>query len=197
VTERSAATTESGDGGTGTSVIRERVEELAHSPVFVDSTGRRRTWVTWTLGLVAGACVGYLALLALSFVGGPITPKQLLPLPGVPNSHQRADVSNPDGGGTTASGTTGSGGTVGNVPPPLGGTGGPSASTPPTTARSTPTTARSTTPTPSSPATATSTTLPVPPLPTTIPTPPPPVPSNLPPPSSVLPPATAPVPVGG
>ena len=57
---------------------------LAHvtrSPVFVDASGRRRTWVTWALGLLAVACGCYAVLLGLSFLGGPLTPGDLLPLP--------------------------------------------------------------------------------------------------------------------
>jgi hypothetical protein len=191
VTDRPEATTDSGDAGTGTSVVRGRVEELAHSPVFVDSTGRRRTWVTWTLGVVAGACVGYLALLGLSFAGGPVTPKQLLPLPGVPDRGVHgADVSGSEGGGaSTASGTPGSGGSV-PVPLPLGATG----SAPASVTATTPATGTRTT---SPPTSATSSTLPVPPVPTTIPTSPSGVPTTIPTPSTVLPPATPPVPVGG
>ena len=38
--------------------VREQVEELVHSPVFVDPSGRRRTWVTCALAAAAVVCVG-------------------------------------------------------------------------------------------------------------------------------------------
>lgn len=61
--------------------VRERVDQFARSPVFVDSSGRRRTWVKWALSVAAMLCFGYLVLLGWSFVGGPIKPGDLLPLP--------------------------------------------------------------------------------------------------------------------
>ena len=78
--------------------LKNRVEQLAYSRVFVASSGRRRTWATWILGMVAGTCVGYLIMLGLSLVGGPITPQQLLPLTDIPNAQAGEAVDPPETG---------------------------------------------------------------------------------------------------
>lgn len=56
------------------------------SAVFVDSSGRRRRRFRM-LGFIAGGVgVAYGVMLGLSFVGGPISPHALLPVPGVPKT---------------------------------------------------------------------------------------------------------------
>ena len=61
-------------------------EPASSSPVFVDSSGRRRkTWRRLTIAVVAALC-GYTGLLAVGFAGGPIPPAALLPIPGVPGN---------------------------------------------------------------------------------------------------------------
>jgi len=92
-----------GDGDTGTTHhVTERFDQISRSTIFVDRSGRRREWVTWALGLLAGACVGYVVMLVLSFMGGPITPRQLLPLPGIPHVRSHANSPAP----TTSAGTS-------------------------------------------------------------------------------------------
>ena len=66
--------------------VRDRVDHVIHSPVFVDGSGRRRAWVAWALGAPAALCLGYVLLLGFSFAGGPIKPGDLLPLPALKNS---------------------------------------------------------------------------------------------------------------
>src|ERR1700750_144849 len=66
--------------------VREQVEELVHSPVFVDPSGRRRTWVTCALAAAAVVCVGYVVLLAFSLMGGPLPPRRLPSLAPRPRS---------------------------------------------------------------------------------------------------------------
>src|SRR5215470_2343147 len=101
-TDTGAVATE-GDGETGTTHhLTTRFDQIARSTIFVDPSGRRREWVTWTLGLLAGACVGYVVMLVLSFMGGPITPHQLLPLPGIPDVRSHANSPTP----TTPVGTS-------------------------------------------------------------------------------------------
>ena len=75
--------------------MREAVQQLAHSPVFVDESGRRRAWVMWTLGLGGALCLGYVLLLGFSLAGGPINPGDLLPLPGLRQSGEQAAVPKP------------------------------------------------------------------------------------------------------
>ncbi|MFI5954895.1 hypothetical protein [Cryptosporangium sp. NPDC051539] len=61
-------------------------EDIVSVPVFVDSTGKRGRRFR-TLGFIGGGiAVAYSAMLGLSFVGGPLTPNSLLPLPGVPST---------------------------------------------------------------------------------------------------------------
>jgi hypothetical protein len=52
--------------------------------VFVDTTGRRRRWVR--RGAIGGVTLvtAYGIVVALSFLGGPVSPNSLLPLPGLP-----------------------------------------------------------------------------------------------------------------
>lgn len=56
------------------------------SPVFVDTSGKRRKgWRRVTIAVVGILC-GYTVLLGVSFAGGPIPPAALLPVPGVPGN---------------------------------------------------------------------------------------------------------------
>lgn len=71
--------------------VSERLDQLVHSPVFVDSTGRRRGWVKVALVAVAVICIVYLGLVVFSFMGGPITPRDLLPWPKSAGSSRGAD----------------------------------------------------------------------------------------------------------
>ena len=81
------------DGGPGLwRLLREAVQQLVHSPVFVDESGRRRGWVMWTLGVGGALCLGYVLLLGFSLVGGPIKPGDLLPLPGLRQSSDQSAV---------------------------------------------------------------------------------------------------------
>jgi hypothetical protein len=56
------------------------------SPVFVDSTGKRRRRFRMIGFIAGGVGVVYGVMLGLSFVGGPISPHALLPVPGVPTA---------------------------------------------------------------------------------------------------------------
>jgi hypothetical protein len=57
-------------------------------PVFVDTTGRRRRRLRWAGYATGTACAGYSIMLAISLMGGPVSPRTLLPLPGVPEPRQ-------------------------------------------------------------------------------------------------------------
>jgi len=123
-TDTGAVATE-GDGETGTTHhLTTRLDEIARSTIFVDPSGRRREWVTWALGLLAGACVGYVVMLVLSFMGGPITPHQLLPLPGMPDGRSHANSPSPTistGTSTGAGHVVSPGGSVPTTSPAAGG----------------------------------------------------------------------------
>ena len=112
-------TTESGTTESATT----RFDQIARSTIFVDPSGRRREWLTWALGLLAGACVGYVVMLVLSFMGGPITPHQLLPLPGMPDGRSHANSPSPtiSTGTTTGPGHVVSPGSVPTTSPAAGG----------------------------------------------------------------------------
>jgi hypothetical protein len=51
------------------------------APVFVDTTGRRGRRIRFVFNVVGAAALTYTALVAVSLVGGPLDPQQLLPLP--------------------------------------------------------------------------------------------------------------------
>ena len=72
--------------------MREAVQQLAHSPVFVDESGSRRAWVMWSLGVAGALCMGYVLLLGFSLAGGPVNPGDLLPLPGLRQSSEQSAV---------------------------------------------------------------------------------------------------------
>jgi hypothetical protein len=83
------------------------------APVFVDITGRRRRWIR--RGAIGGVTLvtAYGIVVALSFLGGPVPPNSLLPIPGIPGPSTPAkDTSAPAValGGASATGT-GSAGT--------------------------------------------------------------------------------------
>jgi hypothetical protein len=56
------------------------------APVFVDATGRRGRRLRAVGYLTAGTASAYLAAIGISLAGGPVTPRMLLPVPGVPDS---------------------------------------------------------------------------------------------------------------
>src|SRR3954453_1269732 len=59
--------------------VKDRVEEIVHSPVFVDASGRRRAWIARTVTAFSALCCGYVAVLAIGLLGGPVRPGDLLP----------------------------------------------------------------------------------------------------------------------
>ena len=64
-------------------------------PVFVDASGRRRKLARRASLAAVAVLAGYVGLLAVSFAGGPIPPKALLPVPGIPAGRQQAPSSAP------------------------------------------------------------------------------------------------------
>jgi len=95
-------------------------------PVFVDTTGKRRRWIRRGSVAVGTVLTAYGVVVALSFLGGPVPPNALLPLPGVPGA------TTPPGGaaspGAAAGGvTTTASGQAGTAATPRAGA-GPSAS---------------------------------------------------------------------
>jgi hypothetical protein len=94
-------------------------------PVFVDATGHRRRLIRRAaIGLLAVICA-YGVAVVLSFLGGPVPPNALIPLPGVPHSAPDSPAS-PGTANSPTPGITGSathtgagnagGGTPGSVP---------------------------------------------------------------------------------
>ena len=78
---------------TSTTPTLAKGEPATASPVFVDSSGRRRkTWRRLTIAVVAALC-GYACLLGIGFAGGPIPPAALLPIPGVPGNGPASSAS--------------------------------------------------------------------------------------------------------
>lgn len=166
-------------------------DEIAPSPVFVDSTGRRKRRFRTAGYLAGGLGMAYAAMLGLSFVGGPIGPGTLLPVPGMPESAVVNTGPEPEGsmspisegqlaredgdkqvsriGATstpkpkTSGGATPKAGAV--KPTPAKSSVAPSGTTAPTPPKTTP---------PANPTTAAP---PPPPTPTAVPTTPPPSPS--------------------
>ena len=55
------------------------------APIFVDASGRRRKLARRASMAAMAVLAGYAGLLAVSFAGGPIPPKVLLPVPGIPS----------------------------------------------------------------------------------------------------------------
>jgi len=73
-------------------------------PVFLDTSGRRRRWLRVAGFGVAGACGMYTAVVAVSLMGGPVSPDSVLPLPEHGTAAKRADPA-PTRSAPTAPGT--------------------------------------------------------------------------------------------
>lgn len=99
------------------------------APIFVDATGRRRKVARRVSLAVVAVLAGYAGLLAVSFAGGPIPPKALLPVPGIPSGKAQTPVSSVNAapsapgktaghaaGQSSAGGTDQRGGTRGTKP---------------------------------------------------------------------------------
>jgi hypothetical protein len=70
----------------------------ASGPIFVDASGRRRKLARRASLAAVAVLAGYTGLLAVSFAGGPIPPKELLPVPGIPAGRQQAPASSAPAG---------------------------------------------------------------------------------------------------
>lgn len=81
--------------------------EAVSAPVFVDASGRRRLWIRRAAVGVSGVLCAYGVAVALSFLGGPMPPGALLPIPGIPNGS--APKSSMASAGAAAKGATPSG----------------------------------------------------------------------------------------
>src|SRR3954471_8101887 len=90
--------------------VKDRVDEIVHSPVFVDASGRRRAWIARTVTAFSALCCGYVAVLAVGLLGGPVRPGDLLPWV-APAPARTADpapeVTQPATGGSGSSSGTG------------------------------------------------------------------------------------------
>src|SRR5262249_26565236 len=60
--------------------------DAASAPVFVDTTGRRRRAIRNTAFAFLALIAAYGVAVALSFLGGPVPPNALLPIPGPPSA---------------------------------------------------------------------------------------------------------------
>ena len=66
-------------------------------PVFVDTSGRRMRRLRLAVYAVGGLCAAYAGMMGFSLLGGPVSPRTLLPLPGVPGGAIVApDTDDPD-----------------------------------------------------------------------------------------------------
>lgn len=92
------------------SVVDSAPAPEAATEVFVDDSGRRHRTLVRAGYAVGAACLLYVALLGVSFAGGPIGPRSLLPVPGLPEkvadgplgmSHLLG-LGTPDGGSSAA-----------------------------------------------------------------------------------------------
>lgn len=71
-------------------------------PVFVDSSGKRARLLRRAGAVLGATCVGYAAVLALSFMGGiSLSPSTLLPFDGTSNA-QGGPGGGPPPGGSSA-----------------------------------------------------------------------------------------------
>ena len=102
-------------------------------PVFVDSSGKRRRWIRRGSVAVVTITTAYGVVVALSFLGGPVPPNALLPLPGIPGATTRpGGATSPAVAGGGASGSASS--RPGTATPRAGA--GPSASPKPSASAS-------------------------------------------------------------
>ncbi|GAA1989030.1 hypothetical protein [Catenulispora subtropica] len=69
------------------------LETAPAGPIFVDASGRRRKLARRASLAAIAVVAGYAGLLAVSFAGGPIPPKALLPVPGMPAEKDPAPAS--------------------------------------------------------------------------------------------------------
>jgi hypothetical protein len=94
----------------------------------VDTSGKRRRWIRRGSIAVVTVLTAYGVVVALSFVGGPVPPNALLPLPGVPGA------ATPPGGASPAVGVGGATATAsdrdGATPSPGPGAGSSGAAAP-------------------------------------------------------------------
>lgn len=94
------------------------VADVVPAPVFVDATGRRRRAIRTTAFAFIALVGAYGVAVALSFLGGPVPPNALLPIPGPPsaasgsNSTGKPDASTPH----TVAAHAGSGTPTGTAP---------------------------------------------------------------------------------
>ena len=63
-----------------------KAPEAVSAPVFVDASGRRRRWIRRAAVGLGGILCAYGVAVALSFLGGPMPPGALLPIPGLPGA---------------------------------------------------------------------------------------------------------------
>lgn len=63
------------------------------APIFVDASGRRRKVARRASLAAVAVLAAYAGLLAVSFAGGPIPPKVLLPVPGIPSGKAQTPAS--------------------------------------------------------------------------------------------------------
>ena len=92
------------------------------TPVFVDTTGQRRRLIRRAaIALLAVACAYGIAVV-LSFLGGPVPPNALLPIPDAPNAASSNPASPANSNATprvnSSTAQAGSGGGTGAVPAP-------------------------------------------------------------------------------
>lgn len=72
----------------------ERRRSRVRTPVFVDGSGRRHTWLLRSLVGLAILCAGYVLVLAVGLLGGS-TPGELLPWSGGPGTRVDSGVRQP------------------------------------------------------------------------------------------------------
>lgn len=68
-------------------------EPVPAGPIFVDASGRRRKLARRASLAAIAVVAGYAGLLGVSFIGGPIPPNTLLPVPGMPSEKAPAPAS--------------------------------------------------------------------------------------------------------
>src|SRR6476659_409002 len=68
-----------GEGNGAVPPVKEHVDAIVDSPVFVDASGRRRGWVSRARLVFSATCCGYVTVLAVGLLGAPVRPGDLLP----------------------------------------------------------------------------------------------------------------------